>query len=199
MHLPGDIMSQLMHPPGRHFVPLSQFKSPYLGKSLRVSQVYLGYILAWAIFGHISGIYIRKPLFNWHFSGDKMSHPTKCPTFSPVTKCPNLCTDAQESCWKVVWFDFVAGVKVGHFVILGQFVARKMPVKQWLYMSASVGHFIAGEEMGHFVAGTNCRMGRKWDILSSGTICHLGQFVARKMPLGQFVVRTKCLQNVFLE
>ena len=65
---------------------------------------YLGHILdlSWAIAGHISGIYIRKPLSNWHFSGDKLSHPTKCPTFSPATKCPNLCTDAQESCWKVV-------------------------------------------------------------------------------------------------
>ena len=67
---------------------------------------------------------------------------------------------------------FVAGEKVGHFVVLGQFVARKMPEKQWFFMSASVGHFVAGEEMGHFVAGTICRMGRKWDILSSGTICH---------------------------
>ena len=73
---------------------------------------------------------------------------------------------------------FVAGEKVGHFVVLGQFVARKMPVKQWFFMSASVGHFVAGEEMGHFVAGTFCR---------------LGQFVARKMPLGQYVVGTKCL------
>ena len=36
-----------------------------------------------------------------------------------------------------------------------------------------MGHFVAGEEMGHFVAGTICRMGRKWDILSSGIICRL--------------------------
>ena len=35
-----------------------------------------------------------------------------------------------------------------------------------------MGHFVAGEEMGHFVTGTICRMGRKWNILSSGTICH---------------------------
>ena len=35
-----------------------------------------------------------------------------------------------------------------------------------------MGHFVAGEEMGHFVAGTICRVGRKWDILSFGTICH---------------------------
>ena len=34
-----------------------------------------------------------------------------------------------------------------------------------------MGHFVAGEDMGHFVAGTICCMGRKWDILSSGTIC----------------------------
>ena len=60
---------------------------------------------------------------------------------------------------------------MGHFVVLGQFVARKVPVKQCFFMSASVGHFVAGEEMGHFVAGTICHMGRKWDILSSGTIC----------------------------
>ena len=66
---------------------------------------------------------------------------------------------------------FVAGEKVGHFVVLGQFVAQKMPEKQWFIMRASVGHFDAGEEMGHFVAGTICHMGRKWDILSSGTIC----------------------------
>ena len=38
-------------------------------------------------------------------------------------------------------------------------------------VGSSVGHFVAGEEMGHFVAGTICHMGRKWDILSSGTIC----------------------------
>ena len=34
-----------------------------------------------------------------------------------------------------------------------------------------MGHFVAGEDMGHFVTGTICRMGRTWDILSSGTIC----------------------------
>ena len=66
---------------------------------------------------------------------------------------------------------FVAGEKVGHFVTLGQIVAQKMPLKQWFSVGSSVGHFVAGEEMGHFVAGTICRVGRKWDILSSGTIC----------------------------
>ena len=59
---------------------------------------------------------------------------------------------------------------MGHFVVLGQFVARKVPVKQCFFMSASVGHFVAGEKIGHFVAGTICITGRKWDILSSGTI-----------------------------
>ena len=65
---------------------------------------YLRHILdiSWAIFGHICGIYVRKPLFNWHFLGDKLSHQTKCPTFSPETKCPKLCNDASESCWKIV-------------------------------------------------------------------------------------------------
>ena len=60
---------------------------------------------------------------------------------------------------------------MGHFVVLGQFVARQMPEKQCFFMSASEGHFVAGEEMGHFVTGTICRMGRKGDILSFGTIC----------------------------
>ena len=64
-----------------------------------------------------------------------------------------------------------APLQVGHFVVLGQFVAREMPVKQCFFMSASVGHFVAREEMGHFVAGTICGMGRERDILSSGTIC----------------------------
>ena len=31
-----------------------------------------------------------------------MSHQTKCPSFSPETKCPKLCNDASESCWKIV-------------------------------------------------------------------------------------------------
>ena len=49
-HLPGDIMSQLMHPPPRHFVPLSQFESPIpWAKLVRVSGIsciYLGLFLA---------------------------------------------------------------------------------------------------------------------------------------------------------
>ena len=54
-----------------------------------------------------------------------------------------------------------------------------------------MGHFVAGEEMGHFVAGTICRMGRKWDILSSGTICrpkNAGGTICRwdKMSPNQF-------------
>ena len=34
-----------------------------------------------------------------------------------------------------------------------------------------MGQFVAGEEMGHFVTVTICCMGKKWDILSFGTIC----------------------------
>ena len=103
-HLPGDIMSQLMHPPRRHFVPLSQFKSPHLGQSLRVSQAYLGYILGnfWAYLRHIC----KKTIVQLAFLGrqivpsdkmshflprDKLSHQTNCPISSPETKCP---TDA---------------------------------------------------------------------------------------------------------
>ena len=62
-----------------------------------------------------------------------------------------------------------------------------MPMRQLLFRIASVGHLSPG---------------RKWDILSpgqnvawgeSGTFCRLGQFVARKMPVGHFVAGTKCL------
>ena len=38
-------------------------------------------------------------------------------------------------------------------------------------MSASVGHFVSGEEMGQFVWWDNLSLGRKWDILSDGTNC----------------------------
>ena len=61
MHLPGDIMSQLMHPPRRHFVPLSQFESPHLGQSYKKTIVQL------AFFG-------RQIV-----SSDKMSHFLKYP------------------------------------------------------------------------------------------------------------------------
>ena len=54
---------------------------------------------------------------------------------------------------------------------MGQFVSLKMPVEQWFFMSASVGHFVSGEEMGQFVWWDNLSLGRKWDILSDGTIC----------------------------
>ena len=110
MHFP--IMSQLMHPPRRHFVPLSQFESPYLGQSLRVSRAYLGYILGdcWPYLRHI----YKKPLSNWHFLGKKLSHPTKCPTFSLATKCPNLCTICTGKLWKVVG----TFCRLSHFVNL---------------------------------------------------------------------------------
>ena len=96
--------------------------------------------------------HLRENCPNSLFTGNKMSQQLSCASVHQLGH-------------------FVAGEKVGHFVVLGQFVAQKMPVKQCFFMSASVGHFVAGEEMGHFVAGTICRMGRKWDILSSGTIC----------------------------
>ena len=52
--LPGDILS--------HFLNMNPHT---LGKAC----AYLRHILdiSWAIFGHICGIYVRKPLFNWHF------------------------------------------------------------------------------------------------------------------------------------
>ena len=86
------------------------------------------------------------------FTGDKMSQQLPCASVHQLGH-------------------FVAGEKVGHFVVLGQFVARKMPEKQWFFMSASVGHFVSGEEMGQFVWWDNLSLGRKWDILSDGTIC----------------------------
>ena len=104
MHLPGDIMSQFMHPPRRHFVPLSQFESPYLGQSLRVAQAYLRYILGnfWPYLRHIH----KKTIVQMAFLGDKLSHPTKCPTLSPATKCPNLYAlmhrKVMESCWDIL-------------------------------------------------------------------------------------------------
>ena len=67
--------------------------------------------------------------------------------------------------------NFVAGEKVGHFVVMGQFVALKMPVKQCFLRE------------------------HQWDILSPGRkwgILSLGQFVAWE-KVGQFVVGTKCL------
>ena len=63
-----------------------------------------GYILGnfWPYLWHI----YKKNIVQLAFSGDKLSHLTKCPTFSPATKCPNLCTHAQESYGKLL----------GHFV-----------------------------------------------------------------------------------
>ena len=74
---------------------------------------------------------------------------------------------------------FVAGEKVGQFVTLGQFVARKMPVKQWFFS--------------RIISGTFCRRG------GNGTFCHLGQFVTQNMPVGQFVVGTKCLLTLLIQ
>ena len=112
MHLPGDIMSQLMHPPRRHFVPLSQFESPHLGQSLRVSRAYLGYILGnfWPYLWHI----YEKTIVQLAFFGrqivpsDKMSH------FLPGDKMSQLMHLCTGKLWKVVG----TFCRLSHFVNL---------------------------------------------------------------------------------
>ena len=112
MHLPGDIMSQLMHPPRRHFVPLSQFESPHLGQSLRVSRAYLGYILGnfWPYLWHI----YKKTIVQLAFFGrqivpsDKMSH------FLPGDKMSQLMHLCTGKLWKVVG----TFCRLSHFVNL---------------------------------------------------------------------------------
>ena len=101
MHFPGDIMSQLMHPPWWHFVPISQFECPYLGQSLRVSRAYLGYILGifWPYFRHIYMKNIVKLAFFGRqiVPSDKMSH------FLPGDKMSQLMhRDVMESCWDIL-------------------------------------------------------------------------------------------------
>ena len=126
MHLPGDIMSQLMHPPRRHFVPLSQFESPHLGQSLRVSRAYLGYILGnfWPYLWHI----YKKTIVQLAFFGrqivpsDKMSH------FLPGDKMSQLMHLCTWKLWKVV----------GTFChqwkrLLGEFVASEKG-QSWAYL-----------------------------------------------------------------
>ena len=100
MHLPGYIMSQLRQPPWRHFVSLSQFESPHLGQSLRVSRAYLGYILGnfWPYLWHI----YKKTIVQLAFFGrqivpsDKMSH------FLPGDKMSQLMHLCTGKLWKVV-------------------------------------------------------------------------------------------------
>ena len=112
MHLPGDIMSQLMHPPRRHFVPLSQFESPHLGQSLRLSRAYLGYILGnfWPYLWHI----YKKTIVQLAFFGrqivpsDKMSH------FLPGDKMSQLMHLCTGKLWKVVG----TFCRLSHFVNL---------------------------------------------------------------------------------
>ena len=112
MHLPGDIMSQLMHPPRRHFVPLSQFESPHLGQSLRASWAYLGYILGnfWPYLWHI----YEKTIVQLAFFGrqivpsDKMSH------FLPGDKMSQLMHLCTGKLWKVVG----TFCRLSHFVNL---------------------------------------------------------------------------------
>ena len=97
---PRRQMSQLMHPPQRHFVPLSQFESPHLGQSLHVSRAYLGYILGnfWPYLWHIC----KKTIVQLAFFGrqivpsDKMSH------FLPGDKMSQLMHSCTGKLWKVV-------------------------------------------------------------------------------------------------
>ena len=94
MHFPSDIMSQLMHPPRRHFVPLSQFESPYLGQSLRrisgISWIYLGQFLAISL-AYIEENHCSTGIFGWQIPIRQIVPATKCPISSLATKCP---TDA---------------------------------------------------------------------------------------------------------
>ena len=155
MHLPGDILSQLMHPPRWHFVPLSQYESPYLGQSLRVSQAYLGYILGnfWAYLRHIC----KKTIVQLAFLGrqivpsdkmshflprDKLSHQTNCPISSPETKCP---TDAL----------------IKNHCSTGIFRETNCPIRQIVPLSprrqnvpnyAMMHRKVAGKLLGHFVS-----------------------------------------------
>ena len=98
MHLPGDIMSQLMHPPRRHFVPLSQFESPHLVQSLRLSRAYLGYILGnfWPYLWHIYEKTIVQLAFFWRqiVPSDKMSHFLPGDKMSQII---HLCTECSQN------------------------------------------------------------------------------------------------------
>ena len=104
MHLPGDIMSQLMHPPRRHFVPLSQFESPYLGQSLRVSRAYLGYILGnfWPYLRHI----YKKTIVQLAFFGRQIVPRRQNVPLSPrrqnVPTYALMHMKVMESCWDIL-------------------------------------------------------------------------------------------------
>ena len=51
-------------------------------------------------FGHIAGISIGKPLSHWHFSGDELSHTTKCPAMSI---CGHIFgSHTTGSCWFIL-------------------------------------------------------------------------------------------------
>ena len=79
------------------------------------------------------------------FTGDKMSQQLPCASVHQLGH-------------------FVAGEKVGHFVVWDNLSPEKIPVGQWLFMNASVGHFVAWGE-----SGTICRKKKsQWDILSLG-------------------------------
>ena len=109
----GDKMSQRQNVP-LHYAPPRRHDIPTYAPSPATFCPTFSILIPipWAKLGRISGIswiYLGQLPYLWHiykktivqlaFLGDKLSHPTKCPTFSLATKCPNLCTGKL---WKVV-------------------------------------------------------------------------------------------------
>ena len=191
LHLLGDIMFQLMHPPWRHFVPHSQFESPYPGQSLRVTGAYLGYILGsfWP--------YLRQSAYikENHWSTD-IFQATNCPIRQNVP----LSSRRQNFPTYGLMHRKVAGKLLGHFVGCPTLSIWK-PIPRAKVARTCIGHILATS----FSLATNCpnnpfgwqqnvpttfhnfpvyqciswdilSPGRKWEILSSW----LGQFVAWK-------------------
>ena len=111
-HLPGDIMSQLMHPPRRHFIPLCQFESPYLGQSLHISRAYLGHILGnfWPYLRHIH----KKTIVPLAFFGQQIVPDNKMSHFLPGDKMSQLMHLCTGKLWKVVG----TFCRLSHFVNL---------------------------------------------------------------------------------
>ena len=141
MHLPGDILSQLMHPPQWHFVPLSQYESPYLGQSLRVSQAYLGYILGnfWAYLRHIC----KKTIVQLAFLGRQIVPSDKLSHFLPRDKMSQLMHWCIRKWWKVVgtfcrqWFWATFGRPLSDFWEIFERLLRDF----WETFERLLGHF----------------------------------------------------------
>ena len=111
IHLPGDIMSQLKHPPQRHFVPL-QFESPYIRESLRVSWSYLGYILG-NFRPYLRHVY-KKIIVQLAFFGRQIVPSDKMFHFLPIDKMSQLMHLCTRELWKVVG----TFCRLSHFVNL---------------------------------------------------------------------------------